>query len=56
VDSRGQAVDFLLSTKRDATAAKRFFRKAPAQPHTVNPHTITIDRNPVYPKAVAEVK
>ena len=41
VDSRGQTIDFLLSAKRDAEAAKRFFRKAFGQPHTVNPRTIT---------------
>jgi hypothetical protein len=29
-------IDFLLSAKRDAEATKRFFRKALAQPHTVN--------------------
>jgi transposase-like protein len=34
VDSRGRTIDFLLSTKRDADTAKRFFRKALAQPHT----------------------
>jgi transposase-like protein len=49
VDSRGQTIDFLLSVKRDAAAAKRFFRKALAQPHTVNPRTITVDKNPAYP-------
>ena len=56
VDSRGQTIDFLLSAKRDAAAAKRFFRKALTQPHTVNPRTITVDKNPAYPKAVAEMK
>jgi transposase, IS6 family len=56
VDSRGQTIDFLLSAKRDAAAAKRFFRKAMAQPHTVNPRTITADKNPTYPKATAEMK
>ena len=56
VDSRGQTIDFLLSAKRDAEAAKRFFRKALGQPHTVNPRTITVDRNPAYPKAIAEMK
>src|ERR1700722_8022707 len=45
VDSCGQTIDFLLSAKRDAEAAKRFFRKALAQPHTVNPRTITMDKN-----------
>jgi transposase-like protein len=56
VDSRGQTVDFLLSAKRDAAAAKRFFRKALGQPHTVNPRTITVDKNPAYPRAVVEIK
>ena len=27
VDSAGQTIDFLLTAKRDASAAKRFFRK-----------------------------
>ncbi len=56
VDSRGQTIDFLLSAKRDAEAAKRFFRKALGQPHTVNPRTITVDKNPAYPCATAEMK
>jgi IS6 family transposase len=56
VDKFGQTIDFLLSAKRDASAAKRFFRKALAEPHTVNPRTITVDKNPAYPKAVAEMK
>ena len=56
VDSRGQTIDFLLSAKRDAEAAKRFFRKALRQPHTVNPRTITVDKNPAYPCATAEMK
>ena len=56
VDSRGQSIDFLLSARRDAAAAKRFFRKALGQPHTARPRTITADKNPAYPKAVAELK
>jgi transposase, IS6 family len=56
VDSRGHTSDFLLSAKRDAEAAKRFFRKALGQPHSVNPRTITVDKNPAYPKAVVEMK
>jgi transposase, IS6 family len=52
----GQTIDFLLSVKRDAAVAKRCFRKALGQPHTVNPRTITVDKNPSYPKAVAEMK
>jgi transposase-like protein len=56
VDSRGQTIDFLLSAKRDAAAAKRFFRKALGQPHTVNPRAITVDKNPAYPCAVEQMK
>ena len=56
VDSRGQTIDFLLSPRRDTAAAKRFFRKAIAQPHTVNPRTLTVDKNPAYPRAVADMK
>jgi transposase, IS6 family len=51
VDSCGQTIDFLLSAKHDVGAAKRFFRKALAQPHTVNPRTVTADKNPAYPKS-----
>jgi transposase, IS6 family len=56
VDSRGDTIDVLLSARRDAAAAKRFFRKALGQPHTVNPRTITVDKNPAYPCAVAAMK
>ncbi len=56
VDSLGQTIDFLLSAQRDAASAKRFFRKALAQPHTVNPRTITVDKNPAYPRAASDMK
>src|SRR6202142_1384777 len=56
VDSRGHTIGFLLAARRDTAAAKRFFRKALAQPHTVNPRTLTVDKNPAYPRAVAEIK
>jgi transposase, IS6 family len=56
VDSRGQTIDFRLGARRDARAAKRFFRKALAWSNTVNPRTITVDRNAAYPKAVADLK
>ena len=56
VDSRAQTIDFLLLAKRNARTAKRFFGKALAQPHTGNPRTITVDKNPAYPKAIAELK
>lgn len=56
VDSRGLTIDFLLSAKQDAEAAKRFSRKALAQPHTVNPRTITVDKNPAYLCAIEQMK
>ena len=56
VDSLRQTIDVLLSAKRDMAAAKRFFRKALRQPHTVNPRTITVDKNPACPRAVREQK
>ena len=56
VDGTGQTIDFRLSARRDAAAAKRFFRKALARPNTVNPRTITVDKNAAYPKAVADMK
>ncbi|MFC7557516.1 IS6 family transposase [Pseudoroseomonas wenyumeiae] len=56
VDSRGQTIDFLLSARRDAEAAKRLFRKALGQPHTVNPRTIIVDKNLTYPCALEQLK
>lgn len=56
VDSRGETIDFLLSATRDAAAAKRFFAKALAQPHTVDPRTITVDTAAAYPCAVTTMK
>jgi transposase, IS6 family len=32
VDRQGQTIDFLLTARRDARAARRFFRKALQQP------------------------
>ncbi|WP_445503454.1 IS6 family transposase [Microvirga sp. G4-2] len=56
VDAAGQTIDFLLSAKRDAATARRFFRKALKQPHTVNPRTITVDKNAAYPIATKAMK
>jgi IS6 family transposase len=56
VDAKGQTIDFLLSPKRNAAAARRFFRKALRQPHTVNPRTITVDKNAAYPVATITMK
>ncbi len=56
VDSVGHTLDFLLTAKRDALAAKRFFRKTLKALHTSPPQVITVDKNPAYPKAIKELK
>ncbi len=56
VDSQGNTVDFLLTAKRDALAAKRFFRKTLKAIHTQTPRVITVDKNPAYPKAIKQLK
>jgi transposase, IS6 family len=56
VDSQGNTLEFLLSPTPDAQAAKRFFSKALAAPHTSTPRVITVDKNPTYPKAFKELK
>ncbi len=56
VDSTGNTLDFLLTAKRDAKAAKRFFRKTLKAIHNQTPRVITVDKNPAYPKAIKELK
>ena len=56
VDSTGQTIDFLLTAKRDAAAAKRFFRKAFQSPGNPSPRVINVDKNPAYPAAIRELK
>lgn len=56
VDSQGQTIEFLLSSTRDAEAAKRFFRKVLGASHTVAPRVITVDKNAAYPKAIKELQ
>ena len=55
VDSAGNTLDFMLSAKRDAKAAKRFLEKVLNAPHTVEPRVITVDKNAAYPPAIAEL-
>src|SRR3954471_4125562 len=56
VDSSGDTIDFLLSPKRDADAAKRFFQKALQSPNHPRPRVINVDRNPAYPRAIDELR
>jgi IS6 family transposase len=56
VDSTGQTIDFLLTARRDAAAAKRFFRRALAQTGNPMPRVINVDKNRAYPAAVEGLK
>jgi IS6 family transposase len=56
VDSTGATIDFLLSAKRDAAAAKRFFQKALASSGHPTPRVINVDKCPSYPVAVEQLK
>ena len=56
VDSQGNTLDFLLTAKRDAETAKRFFIKALKATHTQLPRVINVDKNPAYPPAIKQLK
>jgi transposase-like protein len=53
VDQHGQVIDVLVSTRRDAAAARQFFARAlRAGP---SPVEVTTDRAPVYPRVLDEL-
>jgi transposase-like protein len=54
IDQFGQVTDVFISTRRDATAARRFFERAIGTTK-VRPAEITTDRAPVYPAVVEEL-
>ena len=56
MDSTGQTIEFLLTAKRDAAAAKRFFRKALSAPGNPVPRVLNVDKNPAFPPAVEALK
>lgn len=56
VDSTGQTIDFLLTAKRDAAAAKRFFRKVLQTVANPSPRVINVDQNAAYSVAVKSLK
>jgi transposase-like protein len=51
-----QTIDFLLTAKRDAAAAKRSFRKTLLDPANPPPRVINVDKNRAYPAGVEELK
>jgi transposase-like protein len=56
IDSEGNTLDFMLSAKRDAKAAKRFFTKVLGGQHPDTPRVINVDQNPAYPSALKDLK
>jgi transposase-like protein len=56
VDATGQTINFLLTAKRDAAAAKRFFRKPLSGLSNTQPRVINVDKNPAYVPAITELK
>ena len=56
VDSCGATLDFLLSAKQDAAAAKRFLAKALGQQNHPVPRIINTDGHSAYPPAIAQLK
>jgi IS6 family transposase len=51
IDSSGNTIEFMLSAKRDVSAAKRFFTKMMRADHRRLPFTISVDKNAAYPEA-----
>ncbi len=51
VDKQGNTIEFMLSAKRDISAAKRFFRKMMRADHRRLPLSISVDKNAAYPEA-----
>ncbi|GAB4050417.1 hypothetical protein GCM10028775_22480 [Catellatospora paridis] len=54
VDQRGQVIDVLVSARRDADAARRFFRRA-LSTLKVTPIEVVIDAAAVYPAVLDEL-
>ena len=51
VDKEGSTIEFMLSAKRDVSAAKRFFKKMMRAEQRRLPFSISVDKNAAYPEA-----
>jgi IS6 family transposase len=51
VDKQGSTIEFMLSAKRDVSAAKRFFKRLMRAEHRRLPFSISVDKNAAYPEA-----
>jgi transposase, IS6 family len=56
VDSAGDTIDFLLSPKRDAVAAKLFLQLALRSGARIRPRVINVDGHQAYAHAITELK
>ncbi len=56
VDKEGNTIEFMLSAKRDVSAAKRFFKKMVRAEHRRLPFSISVDKNAAYPDAFASAQ
>ena len=56
VDKQGRTVDFLLTHRRNAKAARHFLAKALRTRQHWPPHVINTDKNPAYGEAIRELK
>ena len=53
VDKEGQIIEFMLSAKRDVSAAKRFLKKIMRADHRRLPFTLGTGKHASYPEAFA---
>ena len=53
MDREGATIEFMLSARRDVSAAKRFFKKVMRAEHRRLPFTIGTDKHASYPEAFA---
>ena len=51
LDKEGNTIEFMLSAKRDISAAKRFFKKVMRADHRRLPFSICVDKHAAYPGA-----
>ena len=56
VDSLGNTLEFMLSAKRDARAAERFFHKVMNAVHNQTPRVNNVDKNAAYTPAIDSLK